>query len=139
MEWLDFNVHGTVTFTPVTEQVTGGDPFTMGFLGILGGAGVRAHFGAIYGELRLGLGTSLLLGADADSFLFMHLSETQRPSGAFASFTIRPSLMLGWTVWNGLSVYLAPSLEWSLPNREFDPQVDLLRFHLALGVGWMGS
>jgi hypothetical protein len=115
----------------------------LGFLAFVGGGGLRVH---LSGGWWLGAaafaGSSLLLGADEDSFLYRDPERDPAgvplndPSGV--ALVLRPELTLGWTVSRGLTVILAPAMDYS-PNLEtYGSHIRrIMRFHVALGVGWL--
>ena len=131
--WLGFDVHATVLYTPVSDTSVDQE---MGFINVFGGGSVRFYFGSAFAALRFSVGPSILFGATEKSFFFDGATSV---SGAFANVAVRPSVVLGWTVWKGLTVSLNPSVEYMPRIESFSDSISgVTRFILAVGLGWQG-
>ena len=131
IRWLGFELLATVLYTPVSDTSVDQQ---MGSLNIFPGGGVRFHFGSLFAGLRFAIGPALLLGATEESFFF---SGATGVSGAFAQIAIRPSLVLGWKVYKGLTVTVNPAIEYMPRLDDFNKNITgVMRIHLAVGLGW---
>ena len=131
LKWLGFDVHGTVLYAPVSDADVDQQ---MGFLNVFAGGTVRFYFWRAFAGLRFSLGPSILIGATEKSFFFTGATSV---SGTFVNLAVRPSVVIGWTVWKGLTVSVNPSLEYMPRIETFNENITgVLRFFLAVGLGW---
>jgi hypothetical protein len=84
----------------------------------------------LYGFVDVGLGVMIIAGLSRNSsFLFAHAV----PSGAFATFELRPALGLEYRVIPRVGIFLSPSLIYSPRPHELFFHATLLRVDVALG------
>jgi hypothetical protein len=91
---------------------------------------VRLWREKLYGFVDVGLGVMIIAGLSRDSqFLFPHAV----PSGAFATFQLRPALGLEYRVIPRLGIFLSPSVIYSPRPHELFFHATLLRIDVSAG------
>ena len=124
-------LYDTVVHSGKTEDV----PF--GFLNVFFGGGLRLYFWRVWADLRVAVGPALLVGA-MDKQVFLFPTGTV-PDGVLTGFALRTSLSLGWTFWKGLTLTVYPAaIEYTPAMEGFKDGVSVLRYQLALALGWQG-
>ena len=109
---------------------------TSWMLSFMGGGGLRYYLlEALWIGPRLSLGISTLHGANPASLLFDPMMAVE---GSFSGFLMRPEVVLGWTVWRGLTLTLVPlALDYTPRHSNYLESIrHLIRIQVALGLGW---
>ncbi len=133
--WTHIGLHldASTTLQPRAEADHDNVSYILSFMG---GGGLRYYLlDKLWVGGRLSLGISTLHGASIGSLLFKPLQEVEN---AFSGFLLRPEVVLGWTVWRGLTLTLVPfALDYTPRHSQYNETIKhLIRIQVALGVGW---
>lgn len=132
--WLGLQVHALALYTMVQDPDSGEDS---GFIGLMGGGGLRVSGQRLWADLRLAAGATILVGASTDSVFFRGARSV---TGAFSGLSLRGSVGVGWTLWRGLAVSLRPTVGFMPRLEVFKPDIEhVLRFTMAVELSWSNS
>ena len=133
--WTRVGLHldASTTIQPRAEADNDDISWIVSFMG---GGGLRYYvLDKVWVGPRVSLGVSTLHGLTSASLLVPYKKVVE---GAFSGFLFRPEVVLGWTVWRGLTLTLVPfALDYTPRNNFYDQGIKhLIRFQVALGLGW---
>ena len=133
--WTRVGLHVDVSATVQPRAGDAGDGGST-LVSFMGGGGLRVYLrDALWIGPRLSVGVTTLHGLGSPSPL---VTPGMLTEGSYSGLLLRPAVVVGWTVWRGLTLTLIPvALDYTPRHSAFDQTVEyLMRLQVALGVGW---